>query len=61
MTDSKTEFIDIVFDGEPAHEGARFIEVENHRGESITFGKWIKREDGYGYWRIMAPNVVMDD
>ena len=53
MTDAKTEFIDIVFDGEPAHEGARFVEVENDRGESIRFGEWIKRDDGYWVLRIL--------
>ena len=60
MTDAKTEFIDIVFDGEPAHEGARFVEVENDRGESITFGKWLKRDDGYWVLRIMTPKLASD-
>ena len=53
MTDAKTEFIDIVFDGEPAHEGARFIEAEHDRGESITFGGWIKPDDSYWVLRIL--------
>ncbi|MET0984071.1 MAG: hypothetical protein ABW034_01560 [Steroidobacteraceae bacterium] len=37
--------IDIVFDGPP--ENARFVEVENERGESIRVGEWIKRDDGH--------------
>ncbi len=61
MEDDKSKFVAIVFDGSPGPEGARFVEVENDRGESITFGKWIKREDGYWVLRIMAPSVVLDD
>jgi len=41
------KYIDIVFDDGPGPESGRFIEVENNKGRSIEFGKWIKRPDGY--------------
>ena len=44
--------VDIVFDGPPAHESGRFIEVESPPGKSIKFGEWIQREDGYWVLRI---------
>jgi len=45
-------FVDIVFDGPPSHEGARFIEVEDSRGNSICFAQWVQREDGYWALRL---------
>ena len=60
MPNAKTKPIDIVFDRPPGPEGARFIEVENDVGESITFGKWIKRDDGYWVLRIETPNALQD-
>lgn len=46
-------FIDIVFDGPPSHESGRFVEVENAKGESIKFGEWVERADGY--WALRIP------
>lgn len=45
-------YIDIVFDGPPSNESGRFVEVENERGESVRFGKWVHRPDGYWVLRI---------
>jgi len=44
--------IDIVFDGPPSHESGRFVEVENEKRESINFGEWVERDDGYWVLRI---------
>jgi hypothetical protein len=49
--------IDIVFDGPPDHEAGRFVEVERD-GESISFGEWVKREDGFWALRIPDPEPV---
>ena len=46
------DYIDIVFDGPPSPEGARFVEVEDSRGRSINFGEWVR--DGYWALRIAA-------
>jgi hypothetical protein len=48
----------IIFDGPPAPDGPRFVEVEDDAGKSINAGEWSKRADGY--WvlkcdRIAAP------
>lgn len=43
--------IDIVFDGPPAHESGRFVEVEIE-GKSVSVGEWIERPDGYWVLRI---------
>ena len=45
-------FVDIVFDGPPSAESGRFVEVENAQGQSIRFGDWIERPDGYWALRI---------
>jgi hypothetical protein len=37
----------IVFDGPPAHESRRFIEVETDDGHSMSIGQWLERPDGY--------------
>jgi hypothetical protein len=47
------DYIDIVFDGPPSPEGARFVEVEDSRGKSINFGEWVQRPDGY--WALRIP------
>lgn len=49
---ASTPHIDIVFDGPPEHKSGGFIEVENAMGQSICFGKWVQREDGYWVLRI---------
>ncbi len=46
--------IDIVFDGPPAHESGRFIEVEDDAGNSISIGEWVARNDGY--WALRIPD-----
>lgn len=51
-----SEKIRIVFDGPPSHESGRFIEVENERGEGISFGKW-KQEGEYWYLEFSNPAV----
>lgn len=45
--------VDIVFDGPPGPEGARFVEVES-RGRSFPLGKWVEREDGHWVIRFTA-------
>lgn len=49
-----TKHIDIVFDGPPGPESGRFVEVEDDAGKSISFGEWVKREDGYWALRLKA-------
>jgi hypothetical protein len=51
------EYIDIVFDGPPSPEGARFVEVEDSRGKSIDFGEWVQRPDGYWALRIRIDSL----
>jgi hypothetical protein len=43
---SKMRTIQVVFDGPPAHESGRFVEVEED-GKGVNFGEWKQREDGY--------------
>jgi len=52
--------IDIVFDAAPGRECGRFVEVENSEGESISFGEWIHREDGYWVLRFRAALSRLD-
>ena len=48
-----SKFVDIVFDGPPGPAPApRFVEVEDESGASISFGKWVERDDGYWVLRI---------
>lgn len=49
-----TKHIDIVFDGPPGPESGRFVEVEDDAGKSISFGEWVKRDDGYWALRLKA-------
>ena len=61
------DYIDIVFDGPPSPEGARFVEVEDSRGRSVNFGEWVQRPDGY--WALaflrmygsLDGNVMIED
>lgn len=46
-------FIDIVFDGPPAPEAGRFVEVEDAEGRSIDLGGWMERNDGT--WALRIP------
>lgn len=54
-----TQHIDIVFDGPPGPEAGRFVEVENDAGESIKFGEWVQRPDGYWALRINTAKPIM--
>lgn len=54
-------YVDIVFDGPPEHEAGRFVEVENEAGESIRFGKWVERPDGYWALRIERARASADE
>jgi hypothetical protein len=38
--------INVIFDGPPAHESGRFVEVEDESGASIKVGEWKDRGDG---------------
>jgi hypothetical protein len=46
-------FIDVVFDGPPAHVSGRFVEVEDENGASVSVGEWIDR--GNGLWALRIP------
>lgn len=48
----ETSAINIVFDGPPAPESGRFVEVETDDGYSINAGDWIERPDGLWALRI---------
>ena len=51
-------YVDVVFDGPPAPESGRFIEVENEQGESVRVGEWIEDDAPPGrqrYWRLRIP------
>ncbi len=41
----------IVFDGPPANESGRFVEVELN-GASVSFGEWQENGD---YWELVLP------
>lgn len=43
----------VVFDGPPAPESGRFIEVEDEHGRSRKFGEWVECENGY--WELRLP------
>lgn len=47
-----SDYVDIVFDGPPAAEAGRFVEVEDSQGRGIKFGEWLQRPDGYWVLRI---------
>lgn len=45
--------VDIVFDGPPAHESGRFVEVERtSNGHGVSIGRWHERDDGLWALRI---------
>ncbi|ALJ19529.1 hypothetical protein [Microbacterium sp. No. 7] len=50
-----TRRVHIVFDGPPAHESGRFVEVETPDGESISLGKWLRRPNGWWALEIEVP------
>jgi hypothetical protein len=49
----------VVFDGPPAPESGRFIEVEREDGSSVSAGKWEELEDGsWALWlRVIDEDV----
>ena len=52
--------INLVFDGPPAPDGPRLVEVETDDGHAIDIddlGEWVDRGDGYWALRIrcLAP------
>ena len=49
--------IRILFDGPPSHESGRFIEVENEKGEGISFGEWVQEGTlDRDYWVLQFPD-----
>lgn len=48
-----TGHIDIVFDGPPAPESGRFIEVHDEKGASIRVGEWVELDGGL--WALRIP------
>ena len=52
------DYVDIVFDGPPSHESGRFVEVENAKGQSIRFGEWVHRPDGFWVLRIKGEDML---
>lgn len=61
VSDSRREDVgalNIVFDGPPASESGRFVEVETDDGASVRVGEWIDRGDGTWALRLPAPPVV---
>ncbi len=50
--------IRIVFDGPPAHEAGRFVEVEDTEGRSLDAGEWHARADGL--WELRVEGVDLD-
>lgn len=52
-----TEFVDIVFDGPPAPESGRFVEVEDDQGHGLHVGEWVQRPDGYWALRVKVLNI----
>lgn len=47
--------IQFVTDGPPAHKSGRFVELEDHTGESIGTGRWEDR--GNGLWALIVEPV----
>ena len=46
----------IVFDGPPAHESGRFVEVEDANGKSVnTINGWEQRSDGL--WQLVLTDA----
>lgn len=53
-----TKYIDIICEGSPGSEGAKFVEVHDDQGRSVRAGDWERCEEGDGYWRLrVEPSV----
>jgi hypothetical protein len=50
--------IRIVFDGPPAHESGRFVEVEDTEGQGLDAGEWHERDDGL--WELRIEGVDLE-
>lgn len=48
----------IIFDGPPAHESGRFVEVETPERRSVRVGEWTQRDDGL--WQL-GPFEAVDE
>jgi hypothetical protein len=46
-------FVDIVFDTAPGPDAPRFVEVEDDQGRSVSYGRWVERDDGH--WALRIP------
>lgn len=46
------EAVDLVFDGPPGPEGARFIEADRLDGTSVNVGEWKEIPATGGWWRL---------
>jgi hypothetical protein len=49
--------INVVFDGPPAPEAGRFVEVEDDDGRNLSIGEWVRRDDGL--WALRIPGVLV--
>ena len=54
------EKIRIVFDGPPGPESGRFVEVENERGEGLSFGEW-KHDSEFWYLEFDNPAIRLNE
>jgi hypothetical protein len=52
---TELQAINVIFDGPPAPEAGRFVEVEDDAGRSLRIGEWLQRPDGL--WALRIPGV----
>jgi predicted HAD superfamily Cof-like phosphohydrolase len=52
LQETKMKYVDIVFTNPPGPDGCEFIEVEDPQRRSISFGTWVKRDDGLTALRL---------
>jgi len=57
---SLTRQIDVVFDGPPAPNAGRFVEVDDESGRSVNVGEWVERPDGYWALRFRVPIATLN-
>jgi hypothetical protein len=56
--ESTVEFIDVVFAESVGTPNLTFVEVESPPGVGISFGEWVKRDDGYLVLRFNKAAAV---
>jgi hypothetical protein len=56
--ESTMEFIDVVFAENSGTPNLTFVEVESPSGIGISFGEWVKRDDGYLVLRFNKAAAV---